>query len=365
MTFAPSNTSSSADCVLFDDNPNPGTLFPDYSEQDSFYNNGRYLQDLPPDGLQAHSVLKDSNYSDFQFGCVDVCHDNVRDVALNAISHLFSFETQDQFAAPYCYPTPALTPLTNFENSPTAAPKDSGASDSSLLDQLLRFDETNLYTSIDPSIYPPSADESFALLDAPLFDPTFDYLPPVSEDSFFSPLPDILAEPSVFDPAQQPQAPIPQSTSLETVTLSVDLLSALIQIAAQKKASADGSCTDNSEATELTSPIGGESKAREARRRVTKKYTCPIDGCNRDFTRRFNLETHLKIHEPNRERPFSCDICGKAFLKASDLARHGSVHNETKQHSCPAVGCGKRFSRSDALRRHMKTSGCTDPLEGK
>ncbi|KND00351.1 uncharacterized protein SPPG_04674 [Spizellomyces punctatus DAOM BR117] len=344
MTFAPSNTSSFADCVLFDDNPNPGTLFPDYSEQDSFYNNGRYLQDLPPDGLQAHSVLKDSNYSDLQFG----------------------FETQGQFAVPYCYPTPALTPSTNFENSPTAAPKDSGASDSSLLDQLLRFDETNLYaSSTDPSIYPPSADESFALLDAPLFDPTSEFFPPVAEDSFFSPLPEILAEPSVFDPEQQPQAPIPQSTSSGTVTLSVDLLSALIQLAAQKKASADGSCTNSPEATELASPLGAESKAREARRRVTKKYTCPIDGCNRDFTRRFNLETHLKIHDPNRERPFSCDICGKAFLKASDLARHGSVHNETKQHSCPALGCGKRFSRSDALRRHMKTSGCTDPLEGK
>ncbi|KAI9094904.1 A designed zinc finger protein bound To Dna, partial [Phlyctochytrium arcticum] len=93
-----------------------------------------------------------------------------------------------------------------------------------------------------------------------------------------------------------------------------------------------------------------------------KTYLCSFDNCGRQFSRRFNLEVHQKIHDSVRERPFICQTCQRAFLKSSDLQRHGSVHDESKQHRCPGQLCGKNFSRQDALRRHMKTSGCRDPL---
>ncbi|KAJ3034518.1 hypothetical protein HDV00_004983 [Rhizophlyctis rosea] len=96
------------------------------------------------------------------------------------------------------------------------------------------------------------------------------------------------------------------------------------------------------------------------RRRPSKVYPCPAPGCSKTFTRRFNLETHLRTHDANRERPFPCADCEKTFVRVHDLDRHRSVHAKEKVHLCPGEGCGKRFTRKDALRRHQKTSGCVE-----
>lgn len=45
-----------------------------------------------------------------------------------------------------------------------------------------------------------------------------------------------------------------------------------------------------------------------------KKLRCPKEGCNKEFTRRFNLESHVHGDHEGK-RPFSCAYagCGKSF----------------------------------------------------
>ncbi|KAJ3283121.1 hypothetical protein HK104_010551 [Borealophlyctis nickersoniae] len=97
------------------------------------------------------------------------------------------------------------------------------------------------------------------------------------------------------------------------------------------------------------------------RRKPSKVYPCPVPNCPKSFTRRFNLETHIRTHDPHRARPFPCPNCTKTFVRIHDLERHETVHSKAKTHECPDPSCGKRFTRRDALRRHMKTAGCTEP----
>ncbi|KAI9101110.1 hypothetical protein DFS34DRAFT_578331, partial [Phlyctochytrium arcticum] len=89
-------------------------------------------------------------------------------------------------------------------------------------------------------------------------------------------------------------------------------------------------------------------------------YTCPLPSCSKFFTRKFNLETHVRTHDPERSRPFECSVCCKSFLRVHDLERHETVHSKIKAHACPGEGCAKRFTRADALRRHLKNSSCID-----
>ncbi|KAI9204367.1 uncharacterized protein BJ171DRAFT_581948 [Polychytrium aggregatum] len=86
------------------------------------------------------------------------------------------------------------------------------------------------------------------------------------------------------------------------------------------------------------------------------KYTCTHDGCGKSFTRRFNLETHVKTHDLNRPRPFRCELCSQSFVRPHDLERHYSCHRKQKEFSCQH--CTRQFTRSDALRRHLDKQTC-------
>ncbi|CAG8497183.1 292_t:CDS:1 [Paraglomus brasilianum] len=87
-----------------------------------------------------------------------------------------------------------------------------------------------------------------------------------------------------------------------------------------------------------------------------KLYPCP--KCDRPFSRKFNMESHLTTHDPHRVKPFLCDYlgCGHRFTRKHDLKRHvNGIHKCEKQHRCPH--CEKTFARKDAWKRHSFT--CT------
>jgi uncharacterized C2H2 Zn-finger protein len=87
-----------------------------------------------------------------------------------------------------------------------------------------------------------------------------------------------------------------------------------------------------------------------------KLYACP--KCNRPFSRKFNMESHLTTHDPHRVKPFLCEYpgCGHRFTRKHDLKRHvNGIHKCEKQHRCPH--CEKTFARKDAWKRHSFT--CT------
>ncbi|KAI8586362.1 hypothetical protein BDZ88DRAFT_387648, partial [Geranomyces variabilis] len=75
-------------------------------------------------------------------------------------------------------------------------------------------------------------------------------------------------------------------------------------------------------------------------------------GCNKVFTRRFNLQSHRLVHSDLR--PFTCDVCDATFRRKFDLRRHmRSLHADgTKPFVCELCGLG--FTRSDTLRRHRE-----------
>ena len=81
--------------------------------------------------------------------------------------------------------------------------------------------------------------------------------------------------------------------------------------------------------------------------------------CSKTFTKKFNLDSHLRTH--SNERRYTCDVCGQAFARESDRRRHMSTHEEGK-FKCGGHlrdgspwGCGKTFSRADILSSHHKS----------
>lgn len=57
------------------------------------------------------------------------------------------------------------------------------------------------------------------------------------------------------------------------------------------------------------------------------KEVCHI--CDKRFTRRFALKSHILSH--NGERPHACPTCGKTFTRANDCKRHQKmIHNRSR-----------------------------------
>ncbi|KAI9183774.1 uncharacterized protein BJ171DRAFT_483786 [Polychytrium aggregatum] len=83
----------------------------------------------------------------------------------------------------------------------------------------------------------------------------------------------------------------------------------------------------------------------------TVMYQCPFPGCDKLYTRPYNLKSHYRSH--TGERPYGCEYCKSSFARKNDLKRHVKLHQGIKPHTCPI--CGKSFARRDALGRHVKS----------
>lgn len=80
------------------------------------------------------------------------------------------------------------------------------------------------------------------------------------------------------------------------------------------------------------------------------KYICEI--CGQGFVRRYNKKSHLRRHQPDRQKSHKCDHeeCTMRFDRKTDLDRHiKSVHDKIRDLVCGK--CGDSFSRKDTLRR--------------
>ncbi|KAI8926522.1 hypothetical protein BC831DRAFT_390428, partial [Entophlyctis helioformis] len=69
--------------------------------------------------------------------------------------------------------------------------------------------------------------------------------------------------------------------------------------------------------------------------------------CHKSFTRRYNLDAHLRAHY--NVKPFACtaDRCNESFIRKHDLIRHmASVHQRKSFGPCP--WCGRCYSRGDS-----------------
>ncbi|XP_033949515.1 early growth response protein 1-B [Pseudochaenichthys georgianus] len=90
------------------------------------------------------------------------------------------------------------------------------------------------------------------------------------------------------------------------------------------------------------SPAAAHGPAKE------KPFTCPMESCDRRFSRSDELNRHIRIHTGHK--PFQCRICLRSFSRSDHLTTHTRTHTGEKPFSCDT--CGKRFARSDERKRH-------------
>lgn len=81
-----------------------------------------------------------------------------------------------------------------------------------------------------------------------------------------------------------------------------------------------------------------------------RPYACPIEACDRRFSRSDELTRHIRIH--TGQKPFQCRICMRSFSRSDHLTTHIRTHTGEKPFSCDA--CGRKFARSDERKRHAK-----------
>ncbi len=82
-----------------------------------------------------------------------------------------------------------------------------------------------------------------------------------------------------------------------------------------------------------------------------KPYLCEEDGCEKSFNTKYRLSAHHRLHTGNT---FDCeyDKCAKQFTTRSDLKKHARKHTGEKPYQCKVDGCGKSYSASHHLRSH-------------
>ncbi|KAL2912721.1 hypothetical protein HK105_207829 [Polyrhizophydium stewartii] len=81
------------------------------------------------------------------------------------------------------------------------------------------------------------------------------------------------------------------------------------------------------------------------------KFSCTM--CDRVFTRKYNLDSHILMHQ--NIKPFKCTHpgCSEAFVRKYDLKRHvRTLHDQDLYGPCP--GCQRKYTRVDAFRKHVK-----------
>lgn len=81
-----------------------------------------------------------------------------------------------------------------------------------------------------------------------------------------------------------------------------------------------------------------------------RPYACPVEACDRRFSRSDELTRHIRIH--TGQKPFQCRICMRNFSRSDHLTTHIRTHTGEKPFACDV--CGRKFARSDERKRHTK-----------
>jgi uncharacterized Zn-finger protein len=110
----------------------------------------------------------------------------------------------------------------------------------------------------------------------------------------------------------------------------------------------------NVDSTQFNSPAFQESQSQS---QSEPCFKCPYENCNKSFSKKPNLKSHLVTH--SGERPFACRQCAMAFTRKHDLKRHLiSIHSISKPYKC--IFCPASFYRMGSVKQHLLNIKTTD-----
>ncbi|XP_078392376.1 early growth response protein 1-like [Cetorhinus maximus] len=130
----------------------------------------------------------------------------------------------------------------------------------------------------------------------------------------------------------------------------------LIPLSTIKAIANQSSCQEPKNTNTYHSQLIQPSRLRKYPNRPSKTppherpYACPMETCDRRFSRSDELTRHIRIH--TGQKPFQCRICMRNFSRSDHLTTHIRTHTGEKPFACEI--CGRKFARSDERKRHTK-----------
>ncbi|KAI1902999.1 hypothetical protein AGOR_G00022660 [Albula goreensis] len=249
-----------------------------------------------------------------------------------------------------CAPSSAAAPVSSSSSSSSSSSQISLGSTVHITDPNPIYSAAPTYSSASSDIFPDQS-QSFSTPAGS----TIQYPPPAypSGKTPGFPLPMI---PDYLFPQQQSeighmpldQKPFQSQTQSQQQQLSLTPLSTIKEFATQT-GSRDLKGTFP---PQLIKP----SRARKYPNRPSKTppherpYSCPMETCDRRFSRSDELTRHIRIH--TGQKPFQCRICMRNFSRSDHLTTHIRTHTGEKPFACDV--CGRKFARSDERKRHTK-----------
>ncbi|EEY56656.1 uncharacterized protein PITG_10209 [Phytophthora infestans T30-4] len=104
----------------------------------------------------------------------------------------------------------------------------------------------------------------------------------------------------------------------------------------------------------------GEDAVDDAKAKETPAHLCLV--CDQTFTRKQYLRVHLRTHfeSLDERKQYTCpmDGCDKAYTRKSNLMAHyNAVHDKrkSKRFACPRDGCTARFGYKTVLKHHIES----------